>query len=353
MVAFDWRLGLGLAAMAASLAVRPVGAEVPVALRVESFTVAPAHTPSAVVRIKNRGDGPYRGVVRVDPPEGWRLEPEEQDVALEPGEMKRLRFVVKQGAAAEENSYPIAVTATSPDGTVTRRQQVATASAPYFKPAIDGDVAEWKDAIPVTWSAGGKKTVVRTYWNRRQFSVLVAVEEEKLVGMEEPSPEGTFDAVQISLSPQGAVTGTSPDGEAVRYEFLLVPTGGGTSGRVFQLAEPGVTLAETQAARELDPLEYEDAQIAVRREGGVTYYECSLPFRPMSRQIRPSEGREFCLSVLVHDPDGTGVRDWGRAAGLWPEERNRLAWSRWPGAEWEEEPPFDNKTAWGLCSSKY
>ena len=96
--------------------------------------------------------------------------------------------------------------------------------------------------------------------------------------------------------------------------------------------------------------------MAVFRLGKTTYYEVALPFLPMRNRIRPGEGREFCLSVLVHDPDGTGIRDWGQAAGLWPWERNRLAWSRWQGDGWgnvEEDPPFDNTTPWGMCSSKY
>ena len=112
-------------------------------------------------------------------------------------------------------------------------------------------------------------------------------------------------------------------------------------------------LDETKKTRGLEPLAYEDADIAVRRAGDVTYYECSLPFRPMRDDIRPSEGREFFMSVLVHDPDGTGVRDWGQAAGLWPSQRNRLAWSRFPGDQFGDQPPFDNKTQWGMCSSKY
>jgi hypothetical protein len=73
----------------------------------------------------------------------------------------------------------------------------------------------------------------------------------------------------------------------------------------------------------------------------------------MSARIRPSEGREFSFGLLVHDPDGTGLRDFGAAADLWPWQRNALAWSRWPGAKWPEQPPFDSKQPWGMCSSKY
>jgi hypothetical protein len=318
-----------------------------------SFLVTPAHTPSAIVVVKNLGEDPYNGVVAVEGPEGWSLEPESQQVSLEAGQTRRLRFLVKRGLNLESNSYPLTAKATGAGATITRRQQVVAASAPYFKPTIDGNVDDWGDAIPVAWVTGGKKTVVCTYWNRRRFSLLVSVEEERLAGLEESSPSKPFDAVQVALSSEDAVTGSSTDEEANRYEFLFVSCEGTGGGRCYQLSAPGAKLGELQEPRDLAGLQYEDAEVAVSRSGGLTHYECSIPFRPMSDQIRPSEGREFRLSVLVHDPDGTGIRDWGEGAGLWPWERNRLAWSNWPGAKWGDKPPFDSKTPWGLCSSKY
>lgn len=324
-----------------------------IAMRFESFPVAPAHSPSAVVAVVNHGDSPYKAALRVKAPAGWQLSPEEQEVALGPAEAKRVAFLVKRGTLNEENSYLLEATLTGPTGTITHRQNVVAASAPYFKPEIDGSADDWKDAIPVTWTSGGKRTVVSTYWNRRQFSLLVAVEEERLIPFAGAAgPEG-LDAVQVAVSPQDAKTGSSPDEEAARFEFLFVSTGSGTGGKCFLLARPGMKLAEGQKCRELGPLGYDDANVAVSRQDGVTYYECAIPFRLMRDHVRPSEGREFHLSVLVHDPDGTGIRDWGEAAGLGPCQRNRLAWSQWQGAKWGDTPPFDNKTKWGLCSSKY
>jgi len=157
--------------------------------------------------------------------------------------------------------------------------------------------------------------------------------------------------VQLAISPEQSPTTTSPDEASGRYEFLVVAPGEGRAA-CFQLAQPATKLSETQKARDLGPLALENAEAVVRRADGVTYYEVAIPFKSLP-EIRPSEGREFCLSVLVHDPDGTGIRDWGQAAGLWPSERNRLAWSNWPGAKWEKEPPYDNRLPWGLCSSKY
>jgi len=327
-----------------------VAAAEPVALRTESLMLAPAHGPLLMVDVKNLRDVSYQGVVSVKVPEGWQIAPPRREVTLAPREMRRVPFTVEKGLNLEANGYAIEVTATGADGTkVVRRQVVAAATAPYFKPTIDGNTDEWKNAFPVTFTSGGKKTTISTYWSRRRLSILVAVEEDKLTAYRRPGP---FDAVQVAVSPQGARTGTSPDEDAARFEFLLVSTGN-AAGKCFQLAQPGMRLSQAAESRDLGPLEYEDAELAVSRRGETTFYECAIPFRPMRERIRPSEGREFCLSVLVHDPDGTGLRDWGRAAGLWPWQRNALAWSRWAGAKWGEKPPFDNKTQWGLCSSKY
>jgi hypothetical protein len=328
----------------------------PIEMRISSFTVAPAHTPLAVVHVRNLSAEPYRGSLRVKGPEGWLIVPPEMEVSVPAGGTARAAFTVQRGTNLEVNSYPIEVSAASAGATVIHRQNVVCASAPYYKPKIDGKTDDWKDAIPVTFVTGGKKTAISTYWNRRQFAILVAVEEDKLVPWLKDASQQPCDAIQLALSPQETATPTSPTEAAARYEFLLVATGSPQDGRwkakCFRLAGPATKLGETQKPRDLSPLEFAGAEAMVSRTGTVTYYECAIPFKALP-EIQPGEGREFCLSLLVHDPDGTGLRDRGRAAGLWPSQRNRLAWSVWPGARWEKEPPFDNKTPWGLCSSKY
>lgn len=324
----------------------------PVALRVENLPVLPSTGPLAMVAIRNLQPTPYQGSVALKSPDGWRIAPAGRDVALAPGETKRVAFNIERGLNRDANRYPFEVTAIGGGAKVVRRQDVFCASAPYFKPTIDGDPAEWKDAIPVAFMTGGKRTTVSTFWNRKEFAVLVAVEEDRLTPYGE-AVGGACDAVQVAIAPQGSVTGTSAQGMATRWEFLLVATGTDGRGKCFQLARPDMKLAETQAARKLGPLEYEKARLAVRRQGTITTYECAIPWQPMRDAILPGEGREFCLSVLVHDPGGVGLRDLGEAAGLWPSERNRLAWSNWEGATWGSQPPWDNKLEWGLCASKY
>ena len=341
----------GIALLLATFAAAVAGGdEATVALRVENFVVPPATGPVMHVVVQNRGPGVWRGEVEVQPPEGWRINPPARTISLWSQETKHLAFVIEKGVNLDTNSYPIRVVARSGDQRVVRQRDVVCLSAPYFRPKIDGRASEWNDAIPVAFTCKGKRTVVRTYWNRDAFAVLIEVEEDALVGYRK-RPD--FDAVQLAVSPREAVTSTKASGRAERYEFLLVASASMWSGdKCFQLAKPGLRLPVTQEPRALAPLRAKDVKVAVRRRGGVTCYECAIPFARMP-EIRPAEGREFCFSVLVHDPDGTGVRDWGEVAGLWPWQRSRLAWSLWQGAVWGTAAPFDNKIECGFCSSKH
>jgi hypothetical protein len=302
------------------------------------------------VAVKNQSNTPFDGSVSVTLPGDWKAVPEARPLALAPGETARLGFASEGGVNDASNRYPVEVTVSGSDRKITHEQEVFCASAPYFKPEIDGNIDEWKDAIPVSFSTGGKTTTVRTYWNRRTFSLLVSVEEDAL---QLPGKATKFDAVQFALAPQGATTGTSPEEETERFEFLLTSGKWLGSGKVLQLAEPGMKLAEAVTVRSLAGLEIADATLSVSREGRTTHYECSIPFAPMRRKIRPSEGREFYFSVVVHDPDGTGLRELGAAAGMWPCQRKPFSWCRFRGDSFAEKASFDSKTPWGLCSSKY
>ncbi len=317
---------------------------------VEAFTIPPAHSPIFHVAVKNPGETPLEAAMSVKLPGPWTAVPETVDVSLAPGEATRVRFESEQGTEIAANRYPVEVTITSDGRTATHQQEVFWAGTPFFSPEIDGRIDDWNDAIPIRFDVEAKTTTVATYWNRRRFSVMIAVEQDALRPIDDATP---FDAVQISLAPDGAATGTTPDDEAQRFEFLLVAVGTDGEGKVYQLAEPGMKLARAAKTRPLEGLELEAAELVVRHEDGVTYYEGSIPFGPMRAAIRPSEGRAYQFSVLVHDPGGAGLRDLGHALGLGPCRRNPLAWSRFPGDSFGETPPYDSKTPWRFISSRH
>ena len=164
-------LGRGRASvlLALSAAAGAFAAGDPVALRMEHFTVLPSSGPVTHVLVQNLLEGPYRGTIRVELPQGWRPGVVERAVALDPGETKRLSVPIEHAVDVPANRYAITVRATGGGAEVTRTQTVVCVSAPYFKPVIDGESAAWGDAIPVTYVDQGRQTVVRTYWNRRFF----------------------------------------------------------------------------------------------------------------------------------------------------------------------------------------
>lgn len=311
-------------------------AEAPVALRVQHFTIPPATGPITHVLVANLRDEPYTGTVRLELPDDWAWRPAEQAVSLAAHETKRVPFTIERAINLSANAYPVRATAVGAGQTVVREQTVVCASAPYGRPTIDGNLDEWEDSLPVTFEKDGKNTIIRTLWNRRAFYLAVEVEEAAFT-------EG--DAIQFALAPLNTVTGTSPEESAARYEFLIT-----SDAACYMLMAPGMALSTATQARALDALETIDAEVVIIHENGTTYYECALPFSVM-QDIRPSEGREFYFSVLVHDPDGTGIRDWGEAAGLSPDQRTPLAWRLWNDVQWGAQPPYDSKIEWGLCSS--
>ena len=307
-----------------------------VALRVQHFTAPPATGPVVHVLAHNLRDEPYEGTVRLELPAGWAWSPAEQAVTLAAGETKRVPFAIEKATNLAANEYPVKATAAGTSTEVVREQTVACASAPYGKPEIDGDLADWADSLPVAFEHEGKTTTLRTLWNRRTFYLAVEAEEAALA---------TGDAIQFAVAAADAETGTAPEDTAQRFEFLIAG-----EPPCYVLATPGMSLAEAAQPRTLDSLDAVDAEVAVVHKEGTTYYECAIPFAAMDA-FRPSAGREFCFSVLVHDADGAGLRDWGAAAGLWSSQRTPLAWSLWDGMQWGETPPYDGKIEWGLCSS--
>ena len=95
----------------------------------------------------------------------------------------------------------------------------------------------------------------------------------------------------------------------------------------------------------------DDAEVKVAHKNGVTTYELAIPMKAMARALKVSAGREYYFSLLVHDADGTGVRDFGSVMNMWEESRNSNAWSNWNGAKWNDYKPFDNNVEFGFSSS--
>lgn len=333
------------------LAASGLAAESPVTVRVQNFLVPPATGPVVGVVVRNLGPQAYAGRLSVRFPAGWRVTPETQAVVLDPGEHRTLSLAIERGLDVTANAYPVSVSLENSDGAHAWEQRVVCASTPVFEPKVDGNLKEWTDAIPIAFRTDGKATSVRSYWNRQAYCLAVEVEEDQWIGLKKSSAEVGLDAIQFALAPVKSVTGGADGNTSVRYEFL-VASAGSAFGRdkCFQLLKPGDPLARCTEARPLAPLECRAAEVAVKRTRTVTRYEVALPFSLLPA-LRPTPGREYCFSLLVHDAAGTGLRDLGTVMNLTDRDRHPRAWSSWDNARWPELEPFDNKIEFGFCSS--
>jgi hypothetical protein len=313
--------------------------------------VTPSTGPVTHVRVRNTSDAAATVTIQPKFPEGWRWTPKQQRITLEANQLQRLPFAIEKATDVKANQYPVEIVVTTDAGRTVHQQTVVCASAPYFKPKIDGRFKDWSEAIPVSFTTGARKTVVSTYWNPKHFCIYVQVEEDELTGYKKG--QAVTDAVQFALAPGQSATPSAASNPAQRYEFLMVKGAGMfAKDRCFCLIKAGTELGITQQPRSLEPLAFKEAQVVVKRQGKSTLYECARPWSAMP-SIRADVGREICLSFLVHDPDGTGLRDWGQATGLWPEQRNGLAWCPLVPLAGSKDIPFDSKVEWGLCSSKH
>jgi len=298
-------------------------------LRMDNFTVMPSTGPVVNVLVENRSDKELEAVVQVRWPDGWKGAPKSRRVSLPAGETAVAPFTIEKAVDVAANRYPVTVEARVDGHTAVRTQQIVCATAPYLKPQLDGHLDDWKDAAPITFQPAGKATTVMTCWNRRQFCLAVRADQM------------TSGALQFALAP-----GTS--GDAGRFEFVVVVPEKDGPAKCYQLLNPGDDLAMAEKVRPLADLECETLEAHVTRDGAAMCIELAAPVKSLPG-LRPTPGRAFRFSLLVHTQDG--LRDLGSVMNLWEDQRSPRSWCRWEGAKFGPIPPFDSNIEFGFSSS--
>jgi len=155
-------------------------AQGPILVRAENFTVTPSTGPVTHIRVRNTSNATMTVTIEPQFPEGWRWTPKQHTITLESQQLKRLPFAIEKATDVKANRYLVEIVVKTDAGRTVHQQAVVCASAPYFKPKIDGRFKDWSEAIPVSFITAGRKTVVSTYWNQKHFCVYVQVEEDEL-----------------------------------------------------------------------------------------------------------------------------------------------------------------------------
>ncbi len=298
-------------------------------LRMENFTVMPSTGPVVNVRVENRSDKELETTLQVLWPVGWKGAPESRKVTLQPSSTTITPFTIEKAIDVAANRYPVTIEARAGEHTVTRTQQIVCATAPYLKPTLDGQLDDWKDAAPITFPTAGKATTVMTCWNRRQFCLAVRADRMN------------SGAIQFALA-------SAKFDKPGRFEFVVVVPKKDGPAKCFQLLKPGDDLAIAEKSRPLAGLECETLEAHVTRDGETMCIEVAAPVKSLT-DLRPTPGRAFRFSALVHTQDG--LRDLGSVMNLWNDQRSPHSWCRWEGAKFGPTPPFDSNVEFGFSSS--
>ena len=303
--------------------------DAPLRVRMENFTVTPSTGPVVGVQVENHSGEELEASVKVEWPEGWKGAPEEQKTTVNPGASATAEFTIEKAIDLAANRYPVTVEVRAGDHVVKRTQQVVCATAPYLKPRRDGRLDDWKDAVPIELPGEGGTTTVMTCWNRKQFCIGVLAEGMKA------------GALQFALTP-----GTAADAE--RFEFVVVAPGADGPAKCYQLLQPGDEPADAEKDRPLEGLASGTIEANVTRDGDTMSFEITAPSKAFSG-LRPTPGRAFRFSLLVHTPGG--LRDLGAVMNLPDDRRSPRSWCRWKGASFGPVPPFDGDGEFGFSSS--
>ncbi len=123
------------------------------ALRVnpQPFTLPLAQKPPLVVRVENRLPRSTDATVQVKAPAGFVLVQDSQVVkGLKVGEVRDVSFPMQEVKPDASNRYPFAWTSDASGIKQEGTRDVQAAVITFGSPKIDGDLSDWKNAVPVS-----------------------------------------------------------------------------------------------------------------------------------------------------------------------------------------------------------
>ena len=287
------------------------------------------------VRLQNVGIGPQKGTVELDVPRSWKLASDKYEVNLAEGESKTYEFrlleTTARGLSSRRDGDPFHVIVRADKRTDWRFDPpVATALniAPGARPIVDGNLADWKDAIWMNAgpNAANVKAKLAFKWDAQTLYLAAEVHEPGLTPRRAEEQTYNFwrghDAIQIAFGTSDN-TETAPARAPFRDSdlgFLIAPFGqsgaGQYDGRVLKLW--GNDLGFNRAQDRLrwgGQVAGSDCAISRDERGGVTYYEAAIPLA-MLPGIDPTALAQrddiVRFGWLLHNDEGE-VLDWGQS----------------------------------------
>lgn len=214
---------------------------------------------------------------------------------LAPNSVTQVTLKFKPGPAPAFNEWPLTADIALGDGRVSRQSfnaDFACAVRAVAAPAIDGDLADWRDAAPLhldqaeyakgsyglNWSPEDGSATTWVKWDDHYFYFAAVVKDQTFNQNMHGESIWTQDSLQIALardvkSPQSA------------FGLALTPQG----PEVFRYTAPAGDLP--------------GARLAVVVSQGQAIYEAAIPWSVLAGMGAPKAGDRIRYSLLLNDDD--------------------------------------------------
>lgn len=267
------------------------------------------------VQLKGTSDYPKTGKVIVKGPDGQPLQPKSTDTFanLAKGQTASLRFVWDYRTARNFNRYVNDLTVQDTvNNLVIFHDQVPLdfLVMPQVgqKPAIDGNLDDWKAAYPIHLRGAGRNNtgifnpdnldaVAYAMWDEENFYAAVEVTDDIHKASENPPNMWKNDSVQLSFDPLSD-SSASYNQDDMEWGFALHNDG-------THLANIFYSRPPNQNGSVGSQLPYSIRRDEANRK---TYYEIQIP-KSMIHQLNLAKGGSFRFNVAVNDADMQMGRD--------------------------------------------
>jgi len=297
----------------------------PLRVVAESFTKPLDMLPPLRVKVQNHLMQATDVELTILAPPGISIAQTQQTVsALKPGETRTIDFAITSAKADANNRYAFDISARTGEQTVKAKQDVQVACATYGTPKIDGDLADWADAVSVTiahrspFSDWGKESPpmlahpyrLWTKWDEKNFFIAASLYDPTPNASGQPQNTSGFmhdnDALQLGFNlldnnPDDLLQGNPLYNKSlasdIDYEFNAGPvklSQNEIAGQIRRMMAPGTRyqhhpnkgLDNAQTQPPIGPLEASaaggnDGQIVINYDPQTKFYtyELAIPLR--------------------------------------------------------------------------
>lgn len=249
-----------------------------------------------------------KGTVKLDAPEGWEFETDEQQFELTAGEKKRISFKIVNAQAVPFNEYAFSYTVADNNGDVLVKDSklldftIATKTFGEIDvQSFDGDISSWANAYPIhinvpddmtnldAWTSSN--IAVKSYmkWDENYYYVLTDVYDDLHYQGYTGNQMWQGDSIQLAFDTLNNDTTSYANDD---YEFGIGQTALGTEVEAYVAGEPNTAGSRSPQWAKI-----------IRDNGNkITRYLVKIP----KNEIYPLElkqGFSFGYNICVNDAD--------------------------------------------------